>query len=184
MYWILQYVIRVGLLVRRTNKKIKLLSQEPNLEVRHKCDLGMFSTDQCILQYRGFLFAPNFHKHNNSTTQWSNFLSLAFVVFSIAILLCSGIGKTAPLALPWFCPHLCVRSKDFWLCVHIFEAQLKFLIWLSAVGVDCRSSSTVHCLGPVRTVTTGLLTLLPWFVSDLATSESTLGFAFTFLKLS
>ena len=103
---------------------------------------------------------------------------------------------TAFLALPWFGPHLCIQIKNFWLCV------LRSHLWSSAKVLDLVVSSwcwlpqfkyflslpalALHwfALFGSGTVTTGLLTLLPWFIPDLATSNSTFGFAFTLIKLS
>ena len=115
------------------------------------------------------------------------------IVFSIALLLWSGIGDDRFPDIALVCSQLVCIQIYFWLCVYIYKAQLKFLIWLSAVGVDCDSLSICRC-APLRNctdwhdwgsalVTAGFL-MLPWFVSNLLVSKSTFGFAFTSIKLS
>jgi hypothetical protein len=103
-----------------------------------------------------------------------------------------GIGDGGFLDAALVCFQLAGVQIYFRLCVYIYKAQLKFLIWLSAVGVD-RGGSSICCYCPLphRTdwcywgpaLTTGFLTL-PWFVPDLVASKSTFGFAFTSIKLS
>ena len=100
---------------------------------------------------------PTICQHSEATLSFPSH-SLCFPLQSSCV---PASVTTALLALPKFGPHLCIQIKNFRLCVHIYEAELKFLIWLSAVGVDCRSSSIScrlplwhrtdwHCLGPAR----------------------------------
>jgi hypothetical protein len=69
------------------------------------------------------------------------------ILFCTALVLRSGVDNKI-LDSSSICFQLAGIQIYFWLCVYIYKAQLKFLIWLSTVGDNGDSSGICCCCWP------------------------------------